>query len=108
MAELRATYSVLLDRKCPQQWVGDLCEFASLWAVVVLVVKPREPTGLLRRPHGFTKLPRLSHIASSHSDHRRKPHHKVAQLASNHACNQPRYPARQLEGAERATTRAQL
>src|SRR5216684_48982 len=49
--ELRATYSVLLDRKCPQQRVCDLCKFASLWAVVVLVVKPREPTGLLRRHH---------------------------------------------------------
>jgi hypothetical protein len=54
MAELRAPYSVLLDRKYPQQWVCDLCEFASLWAVVVLVVKSRELTGLLHKPHGFT------------------------------------------------------
>jgi hypothetical protein len=57
MAELRATYSFLLDRKRPQQRVCDLCEFGSLWAVVVLVVKPREPTGLPHRPHGFTRCP---------------------------------------------------
>jgi len=37
IAELRAPYSVPLDRICPQQWIRDLCDFASLWAVVLSV-----------------------------------------------------------------------
>ena len=64
-------YSVLLDRKCPQQWVCDLCEFASLWAVVMVIMGGRNvrksgQLGKIMRP--AQKTSRFARLYDQH-DH---------------------------------------